>query len=88
MSKIPCSRSGPTISRLGTSPFPALLPLASSPPNRPPLPAPPCPPAAVTAAADEFFAKQLPHNVTWLLTLLFALEQKGACVWLGVGVGV
>lgn len=28
-------------------------------------------------AADEFFAKQLPHNVTWLLTLLFSLEQKG-----------
>lgn len=28
-------------------------------------------------AADEFFAKQLPHNVTWLLTLLYALEQQG-----------
>ncbi|GAB4822712.1 hypothetical protein N2152v2_009758 [Parachlorella kessleri] len=28
-------------------------------------------------AADEFFAKQLPHNVTWLLTLLFALEARG-----------
>lgn len=29
------------------------------------------------AAADDFFAKQLPHNVTWLLTLLFALDQTG-----------
>jgi ABC-type uncharacterized transport system fused permease/ATPase subunit len=27
------------------------------------------------AAADEFFAKQLPHSVTWLLTLLYALER-------------
>jgi hypothetical protein len=29
-------------------------------------------------AADDFFAKQLPHNVTWVLTLLYAMEQKGA----------
>jgi ABC-type uncharacterized transport system fused permease/ATPase subunit len=28
-------------------------------------------------AADEFFAKQLPHSITWLLTLLYALEQRG-----------
>jgi ABC-type uncharacterized transport system fused permease/ATPase subunit len=28
-------------------------------------------------AADEFFAKQLPHSVTWVLTLLYALEQRG-----------
>jgi ABC-type uncharacterized transport system fused permease/ATPase subunit len=28
-------------------------------------------------AADDFFAKQLPHNVTWLLTLLYALDQTG-----------
>lgn len=28
-------------------------------------------------AADEFFAKQLPHSTTWVLTLLYALEQKG-----------
>ncbi|KAL4445411.1 hypothetical protein ABPG77_011236 [Micractinium sp. CCAP 211/92] len=27
--------------------------------------------------ADDFFAKQLPHNVTWLLTLLYALDQTG-----------
>ncbi|CAG9462286.1 unnamed protein product [Pedinophyceae sp. YPF-701] len=25
--------------------------------------------------ADDFFSRQLPHNVTWLLTLLFALDQ-------------
>lgn len=29
------------------------------------------------SAADDFFAKQLPHNVTWLLTLLYAMDQKG-----------
>lgn len=34
-------------------------------------------------AADEFFAKQLPHNVTWLLTLLFALEANGGRVVAG-----
>lgn len=28
--------------------------------------------------ADDFFAKQLPHSVTWLLTLLYSLQQKGA----------
>ncbi|PSC69745.1 ABC transporter D family member 1 [Micractinium conductrix] len=28
-------------------------------------------------AADDFFAKQLPHNVTWLLTLLYAMDHKG-----------
>ena len=27
-------------------------------------------------AADDFFAKQLPHSVTWVLTLLYALEQR------------
>ena len=27
--------------------------------------------------ADEFFAKQLPHSITWVLTLLYALQQKG-----------
>jgi hypothetical protein len=36
-----------------------------------PSPCPPCTPA------DDFFAKQLPHNVTWLLTLLYALDQRG-----------
>ena len=29
------------------------------------------------AVADEFFTKQLPNNVTWLLTLMYSLEQKG-----------
>lgn len=28
-------------------------------------------------SADEFFAKQLPHSVTWILTLLYAKDQKG-----------
>lgn len=28
-------------------------------------------------AADEFFAKQLPHSVTWVLTLLYAVDVKG-----------
>lgn len=27
-------------------------------------------------AADDFFAKQLPHSVTWILTLLYALDQQ------------
>ena len=27
-------------------------------------------------AADDFFAKQLPHSVTWILTLLYALDQR------------
>ncbi len=27
--------------------------------------------------ADEFFAKQLPHSITWMLTLLYSLQQKG-----------
>ena len=27
--------------------------------------------------ADDFFTKQLPHNVTWGLTLLYALSQDG-----------
>ncbi len=27
-------------------------------------------------AADDFFAKQLPHSVTWVLTLLYALDQR------------
>ncbi|CAL9173750.1 unnamed protein product [Musa hybrid cultivar] len=26
---------------------------------------------------DEFITKQLPHNVTWVLSLLYALEHKG-----------
>ena len=26
---------------------------------------------------DEFITKQLPHNVTWGLSLLYALEHKG-----------
>ena len=28
--------------------------------------------------ADEFFTKQLPNNVTWLLTLMYSLDQTGA----------
>lgn len=28
-------------------------------------------------SADEFFSKQLPHSITWLLTLLYSLEQHG-----------
>ncbi len=27
--------------------------------------------------ADDFFTRQLPHNVTWVLSLLYALDQKG-----------
>lgn len=27
--------------------------------------------------ADEFFAKQLPHSITWVLTLLYSLQQQG-----------
>lgn len=27
--------------------------------------------------ADEFITKQLPHNVTWGLSLMYAMEQKG-----------
>lgn len=27
--------------------------------------------------ADDFFTRQLPHNVTWALTLLYALDSKG-----------
>lgn len=26
---------------------------------------------------DDFITKQLPHNVTWGLSLLYALEHKG-----------
>lgn len=26
---------------------------------------------------DEFITKQLPHNVTWGLSLLYAMEHKG-----------
>lgn len=26
---------------------------------------------------DDFITKQLPHNVTWLLSLLYAMEHKG-----------
>ncbi|KAK9864122.1 hypothetical protein WJX84_012088 [Apatococcus fuscideae] len=29
------------------------------------------------AIADDFFSKQLPHNVTWVLTLLYALDRSG-----------
>ena len=32
------------------------------------------------SAVDEFFSKQLPHNVTWALTLLYAL-QRDASAW-------
>lgn len=28
--------------------------------------------------ADDFFTKQLPNNVTWLLTLMYSLSQTGA----------
>lgn len=27
--------------------------------------------------ADDFFTRQLPHNVTWALTLLYALDMRG-----------
>lgn len=30
------------------------------------------------AVADDFFTKQLPNNVTWLLTLMYSLAQTGA----------
>ena len=30
------------------------------------------------AVADEFFTKQLPNNVTWLLTLMYSMSQTGA----------
>ncbi len=30
------------------------------------------------ALADDFFTKQLPNNVTWLLTLMYSLSQTGA----------
>ncbi len=33
-------------------------------------------------AAEEFFAKQLPHNITWLLSLLYALDQSGEVIGL------
>lgn len=26
---------------------------------------------------DDFITKQLPHNVTWILSLLYSLEHKG-----------
>lgn len=26
---------------------------------------------------DEFITKQLPHNVTWVLSLLYAMEHEG-----------
>lgn len=29
------------------------------------------------AVADDFFTKQLPNNVTWLLTLMYSLAQTG-----------
>ena len=29
------------------------------------------------AVADDFFTKQLPHNVTWGLTVLYALDAPG-----------
>ncbi|KAJ0960025.1 hypothetical protein J5N97_000219 [Dioscorea zingiberensis] len=28
---------------------------------------------------DDFITKQLPHNVTWVISLLYALEHKGDC---------
>ena len=39
------------------------------------------------AVADEFFTKQLPNNVTWLLTLMYSLDQTGAAA-LGLKGGV
>ncbi len=30
--------------------------------------------------ADDFFTKQLPNNVTWLLTLMYSLSQTGAAL--------
>ena len=30
------------------------------------------------AVADDFFSKQLPNNITWLLTLMYSLNQTGA----------
>lgn len=36
------------------------------------------------AVADDFFTKQLPNNVTWLLTLMYSLAQTGASVFLVV----
>ena len=67
----------------GCSPSQASLPVPAHPSmlRVSPTCSPACPPACPFSpppAADDFFAKQLPHNVTWLLTLLFALEQKGA----------
>lgn len=32
------------------------------------------------SVVDEFFSKQLPHNVTWAMTLLYAL-QRGESGW-------
>lgn len=32
------------------------------------------------AVADDFFTKQLPNNVTWLLTLMYSMNQTGGRV--------
>ena len=34
------------------------------------------------SVVDEFFSKQLPHNVTWALTLLYALQRDDSA-WAG-----
>ena len=31
----------------------------------------------VFGVLDDFITKQLPHNVTWALSLLYAMEHKG-----------
>ena len=38
--------------------------------------------------ADDFFAKQLPHNVTWALTVLYALDAPGDLSSMAVQVGL
>ena len=39
------------------------------------------------STVDEFFSKQLPHNVTWALTLLYALQRDGSA-WDGAAAQV
>ena len=39
------------------------------------------------SVADDFFAKQLPHNVTWALTVLYALDAPGDLSSMAVQVG-
>ncbi len=38
------------------------------------------------SVADDFFTKQLPHNVTWGLTVLYALDASKDLNNLGVQV--